>query len=110
MTLNSLDHSHCLPVWKRRSFMMLGGLAVVALTCAGCGRSGPVVEYVEGVVTLDGTPVEDCVVGFSPLDAGGLSAFGRTDATGTYRVTCARGGAPAGGASAERVQPFLIHQ
>jgi len=89
------------------------GLAIVlcGFAFAGCGGpSGPAVEFVEGVVLLDGAPVADCVVGFSPLDPGGLSAFGQTDATGTYRLTCSRGGKPAGGAVAGRYAVSLTKQ
>ena len=85
--------------------VMLCGLVV-----AGCGRSGPVVEFVEGVVLLDGTPLADCVVGFSPLDPGGLSAYGQTDATGTYRLTTSRGGRMEGGAVAGRYAVSLTKQ
>jgi len=74
------------------SFMLLG------CVLAGCGPSGPAVEFVEGVVLLDGSPVEDCVVGFSPLDPGGISAFGQTDGAGVFRLTSSRGGKPARGA------------
>jgi len=60
----------------------------------GCGQRGPVVEMVEGVVLLDGQPVEGATVLFSP-DAGGaadgLPAVGRTDSTGTFRLNAAGG-------------------
>ena len=67
-------------------FPLLGGV--------GCGgRSGPKVEYVEGLVTLDGAPVAGASVGYSPVDrAVGLPAGGKTDAEGRYRLTAVRGG------------------
>lgn len=83
---------------------------ILLLVAAGCGPSGPTVEFVEGTVTLDGTPVEDCVVGFSPLDPGGVSAYGRTDETGTYRLTSSRGGRPARGAMAGRYAVTITKQ
>ena len=52
---------------------------------AGCGRSGPVVQYVEGIVTLDGEPLEGAVVTFRPT-SGGLTAAGTTDGTGLYKL------------------------
>lgn len=70
---------------------MLAGLT-------GCGHRGPAVEFVEGRITIDGEPLSDASVGFSPTDAGRLSAYGRTDATGTYRLTTSQGGAKLGGA------------
>ena len=39
-------------------------VGVVVLTVSGCsGRVGPTVEFVEGVVTLDGVPVGGASVG-----------------------------------------------
>lgn len=66
-------------------------LAVVTVGCSS--RPGPAVEFVEGRITLDGEPVADAIVGFSPAGGSGLAASGRTDATGKYRLTTARGGA-----------------
>ncbi len=44
---------------------------------AGCGQKGPKVQYVEGVVTLDGNPVEGATVGFSPVEKDkGMAASG----------------------------------
>lgn len=51
----------------------------------GCGRTGPVVEYVEGTVTLNGAPVDGATVAFKPVD-GGLPASGITDTAGVYRL------------------------
>ncbi len=45
---------------------------------------GPDVNYVEGVVTLDGSPVEGVTVGFSPVDPAGMAAVGTTDANGVF--------------------------
>jgi len=68
------------------------GLAAIG----GCKR-GPAVQYVEGVVTLDGKPVEAAIVSFKP-EAGGLAAAGTTDAAGVYRLNAiGTGAAKAGG-------------
>lgn len=78
----------------------LKSLVVCIVACglgAGCGRKGPVVEFVEGVVILDGQAVEGASVGFSPLDAAGLAGNGRTDAAGKFRLTSTRGGKAEGG-------------
>ena len=63
----------------------------------GCGKQqnpfGTV--YLEGTVTLDGTPIEGVSVTLIPLDTGEqLSAGGKTDASGKFTVTA--GGSPAG--------------
>ena len=73
---------------------------VVGLT--GCGQQGgPKVNYVEGVVTLDGTPLEGATVGFSPADtAKGVGAVGTTGAGGVFKLTAVQGGKPDGGAVA----------
>jgi hypothetical protein len=71
---------------------------VAAVVVTGCSRSGPAVEFVAGEVLLDGSPLADANIGFSPADGPGLGAFGRTDATGKYRLTTAQGGQQLGGA------------
>lgn len=59
----------------------------------GCqGESSLPTEYVEGVVTLDGTPVEGATVAFQPVtDGQGMSASGYTDANGVYKLTAIGG-------------------
>lgn len=80
----------------RRTVVALAGL--LAGLVVGCGQRGPRVEYVEGVVVMDGQPVQGATVGFSPVDAAaGLPANGVTDATGTFQLTAARGGGRSAG-------------
>jgi hypothetical protein len=72
-------------------------LAVLALGMAavcGCSR-GPAVQYVEGMVTLDGKPVEGAIVTFTPSGPG-LGAAGTTDASGVYRLNPLTGRAGGG--------------
>ena len=64
----------------------------------GCRQSGPAVEFVEGFVTLDGEPVPDATVGFSPAGGPGPAAFGKTDDKGIFHLTTVQGGRPQGGA------------
>ena len=74
----------------------------------GCGSKGPKVYYVEGIVTLDGTPVDGCTVAFVPKqesqDSNDLSAplyaSGDTDSSGKYRLTATRGAAVGAGTTA----------
>lgn len=67
-------------------------LAVCGLV--GCGHRGPPVEMVEGLVLLDGQPVEGATVLFSPQitgTVGGLPAAGRTGPGGSFRLNAAGG-------------------
>jgi hypothetical protein len=77
------------------------GLSLLAsIVLLGCGETGgPAVEYVEGVVTLDGKPIEGVNVSFSPTkpDAG-TPAVGTTDANGVFKLTAVQGGKVGGGA------------
>jgi hypothetical protein len=77
---------------KSCTTLMAAALTVLAL--CGCGESsGPKVEYVEGIVKLDGQPVEGATVTFSPASPDGVGAVGTTDANGVYRMTALPDGA-----------------
>lgn len=68
-------------------FGLLAAAAFVALISAtGCGPRRPKTIHVEGVVTLDGKPVQGAAVLFSPV-AGGHPADGITDAQGKFTLT-----------------------
>ena len=72
----------------------LVAVGLVGAAVVGCGRRGPAVEMVEGIVLLDGQPVEGATVLFSPESggpAGGLPAAGRTGADGAFRLNAAGG-------------------
>ncbi|MDR1492206.1 MAG: hypothetical protein LBT05_05760 [Planctomycetaceae bacterium] len=63
------------------------------LSVLGCVQKNPYgTTYVEGVVLVDGTPMEGVSVTFSPRLPNGNSAGGITDAAGKFRLTT--GGAP----------------
>jgi hypothetical protein len=81
-----------------RGTAMLAVAGVVALAVVGCGKAGPQVQYVEGVVLLDGAPVADATVVFVPEAVDGLVATGRSNAEGRFTLTSVRGGKPNGGA------------
>lgn len=58
----------------------------------GCAEKKQIVstEMVEGIVTLDGTPVPGAVVTFTPAQANaGAPATGMSDAQGKYTITAA---------------------
>ena len=85
-------------VGSRPYWVMATVLLIIATV--GCGPRGPAVEMVEGVVLLDGEPVEGATIFFSPAPKdgkpqGGMPAAGRTGAGGTFRLN-AVGGAKSG--------------
>jgi len=61
--------------------------------CGGTKSRGLKVEYVEGVVTLDGQPVPGASVIFHPVTPGGLTepAGGYTNANGVYKLSSTNG-------------------
>jgi hypothetical protein len=75
---------------RRQNYGFLASvLALVVAGTIGCG-GGPTLktEYVEGVVTLDGTPVAGATVTFTPVNPDqGVSAGGKTDENGVYKLT-----------------------
>ena len=67
-------------------------LFALVLGCTKPGK-GLKVEYVEGVLTLDGTPTPGVFVTFEPAekDSGLEAAGGVTDANGVYKLTSING-------------------
>ena len=59
---------------------------VLALTLGGCGSDRPQTIPVSGTVTLDGSPIEGAIVGFTPT-GGGRPATGTTDTSGKFTLT-----------------------
>jgi len=68
--------------------MLLALFSLVVLS--GCGGSRNVGQ-VTGKVTLDGQPLPDALVTFSPTQEGGSSGLGKTDSTGAYSLTYSAG-------------------
>jgi hypothetical protein len=69
---------------------ILAGLTLAGLTAlCGCGGSG--YHTVTGVVQLDGEPVPDVSVAFTPEDPSGEGATGFTDSSGRFRMKGAVG-------------------
>ncbi len=79
-----------------RILSLVALVLLLSCTCIGCGPGGPALGTVSGVVTLDGKPVTDGLITFSP-EGGGPTATGTTDATGKYELISGdRKGAPVG--------------
>ncbi|HEX5104335.1 MAG TPA: carboxypeptidase-like regulatory domain-containing protein [Pirellulaceae bacterium] len=70
--------------YKRRLALALM-LVLLAASSSGCGGSANVAP-VKGRVTLDGSPLENALVQFSPGGVGAPSS-GRTNAQGEYELT-----------------------
>jgi hypothetical protein len=64
-------------------------LAIASGLAGGC--SGPDIQFVEGVVTLDGKPLPQAIICFTP-DDGGLPATGMTAQDGSFRLSATQGG------------------
>ncbi len=62
-------------------------LGIAVLAACGCG-GGSGVEFVEGIVLLDGVPLDDAIVAFSPVQRGqGLPSVGKTGPDGKFTLT-----------------------
>ena len=85
-----------------RSILCFVSLLFVA-TFLGCGPAGLRVEYVEGIVSLDGNPVAEATVTFLPTKevAPMEMATGTTDANGVYKLSSVTGKAAAGAVAGE---------
>ena len=65
-------------------------LMSLLIALAGCGKSGPEIAPVHGIVKLDGQPLPNADVQFQPDDSQRASS-GRTDADGRYTLMYKRG-------------------
>ena len=66
---------------------------IAAIGCGGDEAETVSTEMVEGVVTLDGRPVEGATLTFVPVTEGfGAAATGMSDAEGKYRLTAVGAG------------------
>ena len=88
--------------------IILGLLLVSSLVVvAGCGSKGfgLKVEYVEGIVTLDGEPLADVSVTFIPKTEGGSeeAASGYSNEKGVYKLSSMNGDPEKGAVAGEYV-------
>ena len=65
------------------------------------GEKLPGLGNVTGTVTMDGKPVSDATIQFTPAEPGATASFGMTDSAGKYELYYSRGnkGAKVGGHS-----------
>lgn len=70
-------------VWSR--FSVIVGLFFMTSLLCGCGKDGPELGQVRGVVTMDGKPLPGAAIVFIPQQ-GGRSAMGGTDENGEYTI------------------------
>ena len=76
-----------------RNWWLAAGLALASIGCKGQTAPAVATDYVEGVVSLDGQPLEGATVTFVPVQEGtGVSATGRSDASGKYTLTAVGAG------------------
>lgn len=72
------------------------GCALTALF-AGCGDGAIDTEAVTGVITLNGAPLADAMVNFTPAVEGqGTPSYAKTDESGNYKLQTLLGAADAG--------------
>ncbi len=69
--------------------LLLGAFFAINFCClVGCSNPDKDYRYVTGTVTLDGAPLDKCIVSFIPQDAAtGEGGSGLTDEQGKYEVT-----------------------
>ena len=62
---------------------------ITSLVITGCGPAGLKTQFVEGIVTLNGQPLDGALVTFTPVTQtpDNVSATGITDETGRYTLT-----------------------
>ena len=81
------------------------GVILLLMVMAGCGPRGKglKVEYVEGVITLDGEIVPNAFVEFSPdsNSEGAEAASGYSNDQGVYKLTSGNGDAEKGAVAGE---------
>ena len=88
----------------KRCFLLLPLLVFVLASGCDKGRGLPV-HYVEGIVTLDGEPLEEANITFVPKSESNdiEAAAGRTDAKGKYTLTSMNGDPGKGALAGEYV-------
>lgn len=86
------------------SLFLIGSLLLMVVGCGPKGRDLKV-EYVEGVITLDGQPLASAAVTFRPKNEGGKeeAASGYTNTSGVYKLSSMNGDPEKGAIEGEYV-------
>jgi hypothetical protein len=72
--------------------LAVAAVGFLSLGTVGCNRENlPGLGRVSGSVSMDGKPVPDATVIFTPSEAGATASLGRTDASGKYELYYSRG-------------------
>ena len=69
---------------------------LVATLFGGCGKDTQM-RKVSGIVTYNGSPLDEAIINFIPVGEEGLLASGRTDTTGRYELTTLESKVPGSG-------------
>ena len=68
-----------------RTLSVCVAFSVLCVAAVGCTDSGPDLGEVHGKVTMDGKPLPNAIVSFTPLE-GGRGSTGRTNENGEYTL------------------------
>src|SRR3954471_24901551 len=81
----------CCMMVRRGCYRLLAGI-IFATLLSGCGGEKlPGLGQVTGTVTMDGKPVSDAAIVFTPKEPGATASVGQTDASGKYELYYSRG-------------------
>jgi hypothetical protein len=87
--VNGKAQEQAMNVWR---ILAGAALAVMSVWAVGCNpESLPGLGRVTGTVTMDGKPVPNASLVFTPKESGATASLGRTDDTGNYELYYSRG-------------------
>ena len=91
-----------------RNTLLLVTIFTALILTTGCGSGKLATVVVTGTVTLNGVPLDDATVNFSPkVEGQGHPAFAVTDANGNYRLQTILGNPGAGTTPGEYLVSFI---
>src|SRR5260221_10187635 len=71
-------------MFSKSCTVLASGACLLAISLAGCNKSGPVIVPVSGVLTFKGKPVTNAWIDFMP--EGGRMSSGQTDDQGRFKL------------------------
>lgn len=72
---------------KLLQYLFAAALVLDLCFLSGCSNPDRVYSKVTGTVTMDGAPVDGCILTFFPQSSDGEGGSGKTDAQGAFVVT-----------------------